>query len=89
MTLEKYTVVGDRILEREVTVCDHCCQASCWLGIFLCQKSREAGTKKMTVRELHRLGYENPEYWFKDPCSGGIDRHGLSEYLQVTGKSET
>lgn len=70
----------ERILEREITVCDHCYQASCWLGIFMCEASRRAGTKQMTVRELRNLKYEHPSYWFKSPHTGAIDQHAMAEY---------
>lgn len=48
---------------RLVTVCDHCLQASCWQGLFMCQQSREAGIVYKTVAELRKLGLENPCYW--------------------------
>ena len=49
-----------------ITVCDNCLQASCWLGEFYCDKYKEAGVVKVTVRELARLGREHPEYWAKE-----------------------
>lgn len=76
------------ILDREITVCDNCLRASCWQGIFMCEKSRNAGTIEKTVGELHDLSLENPEYWFKSPHTGAIDQHGLGAYLQETGKRE-
>ncbi len=71
---------SDRILDRKVTVCAECLMASCWLSIFICEKYRSAGTTELTVRRLHSLAYENPQYWFKDPVTGAIDQHGLAEY---------
>lgn len=68
------------ILDRKITVCDHCLQASCWQGIFLCEESREAGTTEKTVAELAKLGLESPDYWFKSPHTGAIDQHALAEF---------
>ena len=73
-----------RILDRTVTVCAACSMASCWLGIWLCEKHFSAGTKEMTVRELRALGLENPEYWFKSPHTGAIDQHAMAEYQQAS-----
>jgi hypothetical protein len=76
--------VSDRILDRKVTVCDKCLQASCWHGVFMCWESKNAGTKDVTVSELRTLSRENPEWWFKNPASGAIDQHGLAEYEALT-----
>jgi hypothetical protein len=75
------------VLDRKVTVCSKCHTAACWHGSSMCANARTAGTIQMTVSELHALGVENPERWFKDPATGVLDRAGLSAYLQTTGKS--
>jgi hypothetical protein len=49
-----------------ITVCDACLQASCWQGIFYCQRSKTAGTVKKTRRELRGLAMEHPSYWKTD-----------------------
>lgn len=46
-----------------VIVCDECLQASCWLGEFMCEESRDAGTTEKSVKELRKLGYEHSDYW--------------------------
>lgn len=66
--------------EYPVTVCSECHRASCWQGIFLCDKAREAGTVELMVADLHSLGIENPEYWFKSPQTGAIDQSALARY---------
>ena len=45
-----------------VTVCSACLTACCWLGIFMCQRSKAAGTQQMTVAEIRSLGLEDPSY---------------------------
>lgn len=75
--------MSDRILSRKITVCANCLQASCWQGVFLCDRARGAGTTELTVLKLHQLAYENPEYWFKGPRTGAIDQHALAEYRAV------
>ena len=81
--------MSDRILNREITVCASCLQASCWLGNFMCENARGAGTKILSVDELRRLNREHPEYWFKSPHTGAIDQHALAEYNAVTFHGET
>jgi hypothetical protein len=49
--------------QRKVTVCGACLQASCWHGIFCCDKHLEAGTVEKTVEELEKLGREHPSWW--------------------------
>lgn len=46
-----------------IVVCGKCLQASCWLGEFMCDESKYAGTKTITVKELRKLNLENEEYW--------------------------
>lgn len=53
-------------LDRKVTVCAECLQASCWREAFMCDDAQWAATVNKTVRELTELGYENPQYWEKD-----------------------
>jgi hypothetical protein len=54
-------------LETEITVCSACFQASCWQSIFLCENSRNAGTKRLTRRQLFELNTgEHPSYWKTD-----------------------
>jgi hypothetical protein len=48
---------------RKVTVCAECLRASCWHGIFLCAKSRDAGTTTRTTAELDQLDREHPSYY--------------------------
>jgi len=74
--------MSNRILEYPVTVCDACLKASCWLGIFLCENHFNAGTKKVAVGELRKLGLEHSDYWFKSPHTGAIDQHAAAEYQQ-------
>mgnify|MGYP001593537308 CR=1 FL=1 len=49
-----------------ITVCDKCLQASCWQGVFMCDKSATAGTVQKTREELHKLNLEHPSYWRTD-----------------------
>jgi len=48
--------------KRLITVCDKCLRASCWQGVFLCDESRGAGTKRMTRAALVKLGREHVSY---------------------------
>lgn len=48
---------------RMVTVCAVCLRASCWQGVLLCEKSRNASTIKYPVRTLRKLKKESPTYW--------------------------
>jgi hypothetical protein len=73
------------VLERKVTVCDACETAACWQGTFQCYVAATAGTKELTVRELHETPRgESAENWFKNPATGEIDRAALAEYQQAT-----
>lgn len=55
---------SDEWLEKEITVCAECLRASCWNGIFMCDKARQTGTGLIikTRRELIKLGLEDPSY---------------------------
>ncbi len=52
-----------RDAERRVTVCAECLKASCWHGVFMCDKSDNADVTTRTVRELDALGFEHPEHY--------------------------
>lgn len=56
--------------DRVITVCDKCLRACCWLGFFMCERARDAGTVKRAVRELRELpddgNREHPDYWATD-----------------------
>ena len=49
-----------------ITVCAECLCASCWQGMFLCQRSQNADITHKTVRELRQLNLEPPSYWRTD-----------------------
>jgi len=49
-----------------VTVCSECLQASCWQGVFMCDKAKSSGTVQKTRRELRKLGLEHESYWKPD-----------------------
>lgn len=60
----------DADLDRLVTVCAACKQASCWQAKFMCQQSDHANIERLPVRQLRVLGLEHPDYW--DPeCEAG------------------
>jgi hypothetical protein len=49
-----------------VTVCDRCLKASCWHGIFMCESSRDAGTREILASELRKMRtdtHEHPSYF--------------------------
>ena len=47
----------------QITVCDACLQASCWMGHFYCDEYKDAGTTVKTVAELRQLDREHQSYW--------------------------
>jgi hypothetical protein len=49
-----------------IQVCDQCLMASCWQGIFMCEKARFAGTTYKTKAELRKIKREHPSYWKTD-----------------------
>lgn len=57
--------------QRVITVCAACECASCWRGKFMCQRSPDANTKRMTVAELRELGLESPHYWEPEESDHG------------------
>ncbi len=65
------------VLARKVMVCDHCLQASCWHGIFMCDEAKSACTREVTVVQLALLRREAPDYWFRDPATGVIDAEAV------------
>lgn len=65
---EKRKLFRNKILE----VCDNCFRSCCWLGIFMCDESVDAGTVLKTVTELREMrntneklidNPENEDYW--------------------------
>ncbi len=46
-----------------IPVCDECYMASCWQGMFMCEKSRDAGVIDVSVKELRLLRLEHEQYW--------------------------
>jgi hypothetical protein len=48
---------------RYVTVCSECLRASCWQGLFMCEKSANAGTIDLDIRYLEKRALEHPSYW--------------------------
>lgn len=49
-----------------VTVCAECLRASCWQGLFMCDKAGSAGTVQKTRAELAALDKEHLSYWKTD-----------------------
>lgn len=54
------------MMTRMITVCDACLQASCWQGLFYCDKYKTAGIVQKTEAELLTLGLEHSSYWKTD-----------------------
>jgi len=52
-------------LDEEITVCEKCHKASCWLGLFMCEGARNANTVEMRRRDLIATGKENVCYMTK------------------------
>jgi len=46
-----------------ITVCSNCFCASCWNGIFMCDKSDIAGTIDLPIKFLDKLNLENRSYY--------------------------
>ncbi len=51
---------------RKVTVCDACLMATCWYGLFMCEKSQGAGVTELPLSKLRRLNLEHPSYWTRE-----------------------
>lgn len=49
-------------MSKKITVCSNCLRASCWHGIFFCEKYIESGTVEKTKEELLGLKLEHPSY---------------------------
>lgn len=55
---------GEKMNENKIVeVCGTCFRACCWYGEIMCDESREAGTVKLTIRDLRRLNLEHEENW--------------------------
>lgn len=52
--------------DESITVCDQCFMTTCWQGIFMCDKSRNAGTVERSRKELRVLNKEHESYWEKE-----------------------
>lgn len=65
------------VLERKVTVCDRCLQASCWQGVFMCDDAKAAGTREVSIVQLALLRHEASDYWFRDPDTGTVDTEAV------------
>ena len=50
-------------IPRYVTVCSECLRASCWHGVFMCDKSTNAGTMDLDRRYLHARPFESSDWW--------------------------
>ncbi len=48
---------------KTIVVCAECLRASCWQGIFMCDKARDADITEKTRKELEVLNLEHPSYW--------------------------
>ena len=63
----------------KIQVCDKCFHATCWAGIFMCEKSRDAGTVYKTKGELKKINTgEHPSWWKTD--QEYIDEAGGSKF---------
>lgn len=50
-------------MTKTITVCSSCLQASCWQGIFMCEKAKFSSTIEKTIEELQSLDLEHSDYW--------------------------
>jgi len=62
--------------DRLVTVCSECLMATCWHGIFLCDRSRSANIVKKPIRDLRALNREHESYWSKEHLEQYGDYNG-------------
>lgn len=76
--------------ETLITVCEFCLQASCWLGEFMCESARGAGTVNLRVSVLRGMERENESWWSKSiaalpspasPAPQGVDWKNNLELL--------
>jgi hypothetical protein len=51
---------------RRITVCAECLCASCFHGVFMCERSDVANTTTRTVLELRKLDREHPTHYSLD-----------------------
>lgn len=51
------------MIDTKVVVCSECLRASCWQGVFMCEKSRHADVVEKSVSELEELGLEHSDWW--------------------------
>jgi len=58
-----------------ITVCDQCLRASCWQGIFMCDKAQQAGTVRERRKTLVKLKLEHPSYLLTDKQMGNSQEH--------------
>lgn len=54
-------------------VCSNCLRCSCWLGIFMCDESRESSIYRARKKDLLKLDFEH-EDWM-DEESARVPRH--------------
>ena len=52
--------------QRTIVVCSECKMATCWYGLFMCDKAQSAGVVEMTIRALRKLKREHPSYWTEE-----------------------
>jgi hypothetical protein len=50
-------------VKKTITVCAECLTASCWKGIFMCDRAQYADITERTRTELEALDLEHPCYW--------------------------
>lgn len=51
---------NDTMREELITVCDQCLTATCWHGVFMCDKAVGAGLTQRKRSELLALNREHP-----------------------------
>lgn len=51
------------MISGKIPVCSECLMASCWQGVFMCEKNRTAGVVYKTRQQLRKLSREHPSYW--------------------------
>jgi hypothetical protein len=50
-------------MDRQITVCASCLQASCWQGIFMCDEAECSDIIELPISKLIELDLENPRFW--------------------------
>ncbi len=67
MTKGKNTAaIGKREAPRIITVCDQCFRASCWHGVFMCDRARNAGTVDVSASKLDQMALEHPSNYSEE-----------------------